>query len=510
LEGILLAGDKLRDWMADPDPAMRILAAEVLGEAGIRTLYRPLIQLLDDEVAGVQRAALQATGKVQNPKLWPVVVDFLDAPHGREAAMNALSSGGEGALPAIELAMNDGRLSPEVIARLARICGRIGGQRAIELLLDCLDYPDPRVRFRILLALNRCGFQTLDQALVKKGIEEEVAQATLLLASLSDLAEAGTENEVVLSALDLLNSSLEQALIQTRNNVFLWLSFNHDPALINQAQATLSRAGEGRLAREQRSYALEILDLHVEEELRRLAKPLVDELSPAQRLIALNSKFPQERFSFEDRVILLAREPAAMNTPWLRANALYVAGQLAVAQAKDVATLAQADPDPLLQETAAWALTRLAADASATQSGLITIEKVMALKEVDFFAQTADEALADLARSVEEVQLKAGKAAFVKDEPGDSLYVIASGHMVVHDGEHIFDHLTAKDVFGEMALLDPAPRSATVTVEEESHLLRLEQDRFIELLEDHAEVGRQILQLLTRRIRRFLVQSQAG
>ncbi len=80
LESILFAGDKLRDWMADPDPATRILAAEVLGEAGIRTLYRPLIQLLKDIDASVQRAALQATGKVQNPKLWPVVVDFLDAP----------------------------------------------------------------------------------------------------------------------------------------------------------------------------------------------------------------------------------------------------------------------------------------------------------------------------------------------------------------------------------------------------------------------------------------------
>jgi CRP-like cAMP-binding protein len=163
-----------------------------------------------------------------------------------------------------------------------------------------------------------------------------------------------------------------------------------------------------------------------------------------------------------------------------------------------------------VQETADWTLARLEADAYVAQQGLITVEKVMALKAVDFFAQTADEALVDLARTLEEVQLKASMTAFVKDEPGDSLYVIASGHMVVHDGDHIFDHLAAKDVFGEMALLDPAPRSATVTAEEDANLLRLEQERFIELLEDHAEVGQQILQLLTRRIRRYLVQSQAG
>jgi ATP/ADP translocase len=508
LEGILLAGNILRDWMSDPDPAARILAAEVLGEAGIPTLYRPLIQLLNDREAGVQRAALQATGRVRNPKLWPVVVDFLDAPRGREAAMNALSSGGQGALPAIETAMNDDSQSPELMARLAHICGRIGGQNVIALLLNCLDYPDLRVRYRVLRALNRCGFQTADQALVKQGVEEEVAQATLLLASMADLAEANAQNETTKSALDLLNSSLEQALLQRRDNIFLWLSFSHDPVLINQAQAALSNAGEGRLAREQRSYALEVLDLHVEEELRRLAKPLVDELSASQQLEALNSNFPQERFSAEDRVILLAREPATMSTPWLRANALYAAGQLATAQAKEVATLAQTDPDPLIQETAVWILARLETGPDTPQPQLITVEKVIALKAVDFFAQTADESLADLARSVEEVQLEAGEAAFVKDEPGDSLYIIISGQIIVHDGDHIFDHLAAEDVFGEMALLDPAPRSATVTAEEKSHLLRLEQERFIGLLEDHAEVGRQILQLLTRRIRRYLAQGQ--
>ncbi len=413
-------------------------------------------------------------------------------------------------MPAIAQAINGGTGSPEIIARLAHICGRIGGQRAINLLLDCLEYPDPRVRYRVLQALNRCGFQTIDQALVEKGIEEEVSQATRLLASLADLAEARSVNEAVKPALDLLNSSLEQAFIHRRNNVFLWLSFSHDPALINQAQAVLSSVGEGRLAREQRAYALEILDLHVEEGLRRLAKPLVDELSTTQRLEALNSKFPQDRLSLEDRVILLAGEPAAANTPWLRANALYAAGQLAATQASETVTLALEDPDPLVQETADWTLARLEADAYVAQQGLITVEKVMALKAVDFFAQTADEALVDLARTLEEVQLKASMTAFVKDEPGDSLYVIASGHMVVHDGDHIFDHLAAKDVFGEMALLDPAPRSATVTAEEDANLLRLEQERFIELLEDHAEVGQQILQLLTRRIRRYLVQSQAG
>jgi CRP-like cAMP-binding protein len=129
---------------------------------------------------------------------------------------------------------------------------------------------------------------------------------------------------------------------------------------------------------------------------------------------------------------------------------------------------------------------------------------VIALKSVGFFGGTSGEVLADLVGTLDEVAVEAGGVVFRKGEHGDSLYIINEGRVTVHDGEHIYDRLAANDVFGEMALLDPAPRSATVTAEETTHLLRLEQEPFFELLAEHAEIGKQILQLLSRRIRQQL------
>jgi CRP-like cAMP-binding protein len=63
------------------------------------------------------------------------------------------------------------------------------------------------------------------------------------------------------------------------------------------------------------------------------------------------------------------------------------------------------------------------------------------------------------------------------------------------------NYLGARDVFGEMALLDPEPRSATVTAVEDTALLRLDQASFQELLEERSEVARSIIKVLTRRLR---------
>jgi CRP/FNR family cyclic AMP-dependent transcriptional regulator len=130
-----------------------------------------------------------------------------------------------------------------------------------------------------------------------------------------------------------------------------------------------------------------------------------------------------------------------------------------------------------------------------------TIEKVIALKTTGVFAEMPDRILAEVAGLCEEVQIKEGEAVFQKGEMGKSLYVIAAGRVRVHDGNQTLEHLTEGQVFGEMALLDPEPRSASITATEDSQLLRLDQEPFYELLEDQSELARGMIKVLTRRLR---------
>ena len=132
---------------------------------------------------------------------------------------------------------------------------------------------------------------------------------------------------------------------------------------------------------------------------------------------------------------------------------------------------------------------------------LSTIEKVIILKTVDMFSQTPDDVLADVAGLLEEVDAEEGEEIFQQGDLGDSMYVIVDGKVSVHDGERLLNYLGERDVFGEMALLDPEPRMASVTAVQPTRLFRLEQTPFYELISQRPEVATGIIRVLTGHLR---------
>ena len=132
---------------------------------------------------------------------------------------------------------------------------------------------------------------------------------------------------------------------------------------------------------------------------------------------------------------------------------------------------------------------------------LSTVEKVLILKTVNVFSQTPDEVLADVADLLEPVDYAPDEPIIRKGDPGDSLYIIVDGRVSVRDGAVELTTLGARDVFGEMALLDTEPRSATVVALEPARLFRLAQGPFFELIDQRPEVVNGVLRVLVRRLR---------
>jgi CRP-like cAMP-binding protein len=89
-----------------------------------------------------------------------------------------------------------------------------------------------------------------------------------------------------------------------------------------------------------------------------------------------------------------------------------------------------------------------------------------------------------------------------KNLRGDCMYLIVSGRLKAHDGDHLLNYLEEGDVFGEMAVLDPEPRLASITAVEDAYLLRLDQEQpFYELMDDHLEVARGVIHVLSGHLR---------
>jgi len=130
-----------------------------------------------------------------------------------------------------------------------------------------------------------------------------------------------------------------------------------------------------------------------------------------------------------------------------------------------------------------------------------TVEKVLFLKSIDLFRALPSEELAQIAEIAEEQPLASGDRVFGEGEPGDALYLIVEGKVKVHKGDKELVRLGIRDVFGEMAVLDSEPRSASVTAVEDAVLLKIGRDDFRDILTERPESRLGVMKVLTRRPR---------
>lgn len=135
------------------------------------------------------------------------------------------------------------------------------------------------------------------------------------------------------------------------------------------------------------------------------------------------------------------------------------------------------------------------------QRPLLTIEKVLFLRSIPIFAQMRDADLAELAAIVEEVHARPGERIFAKGDISQSMYIVVSGQVRVHDGDRTIAMLGPRDLVGELSALDPEPRLASVTAFDETHFFRLDHDPLFELMSEHTSVARALIHVLCDRLR---------
>src|SRR5690242_9735908 len=128
------------------------------------------------------------------------------------------------------------------------------------------------------------------------------------------------------------------------------------------------------------------------------------------------------------------------------------------------------------------------------------------LWRVDLVAGLDRVALARLAGHMETQPVAAGGVVCRQDDPAETLYIVVRGRfgVFVRDDagdERRISSLGPGDYFGEIGLLIPGTRSATVRVETDGELLRLDREAFLRLLDEDPHAGRAVASALARRLR---------
>jgi CRP/FNR family transcriptional regulator, cyclic AMP receptor protein len=128
------------------------------------------------------------------------------------------------------------------------------------------------------------------------------------------------------------------------------------------------------------------------------------------------------------------------------------------------------------------------------------------LKDVPLFQFLDDRERVELASQLDTVGVRAGETLFKVNDPGDSLYVVRSGEVEIFfkndTGERIVLEVAGRgDFFGELALFDGGPRSASVVATQDTEVFRLSNTHLESFIHSHPGAAMAILAAMARRLR---------
>jgi hypothetical protein len=233
---------------------------------------------------------------------------------------------------------------------------------------------------------------------------------------------------------------------------------------------------------------------------------LTSSLSPtiAGRLIAAYRETILVESSMPTLTDMLAARLQSVD-PYVRAIALLALSERGAANERVLAMMIR-DEHEIVRETARN-LKRRSGQASGGHAGLMTVEKMIALRAAPVFSTLAPEGLAELSRACRDVEFLPGAELCAEGESSEEVFILLTGEVevLVKDdaGEKIIRKEHAGGFIGELAVLDPAPRSAKLRAGKMgTRVLRLNGDAFREALEAEPSIASQVIRTLAQRLRR--------
>lgn len=123
------------------------------------------------------------------------------------------------------------------------------------------------------------------------------------------------------------------------------------------------------------------------------------------------------------------------------------------------------------------------------------------LSAVPLFSACTPDEIAAIAATAQEHAFQPGQIIVTQGTPGQAFYLVVSGRVEIIRDDRSLGTFGPGDFFGEMSLLDQAPRSATIRALEPTSCLMLSSWDFKAVLEKHPSIAVKLLEVLSRRLR---------
>ncbi len=485
----------------------RQYAAELLLHTSSDENISFLLELLHDNEYAVRSTAIQTAMQKHNDEVIMALIECLGNPVYGNQAMGALVRIGGKALNVLEVTFYRYSNNTQVLIRIIQVMGRIGGQRAKDLLWSKIDYPDKVVVSQVLLSMGVCRFKAgISQITrIKYAIESDIADISWNLNAILEIGASGDAK--------IIKQALEREILNDIEHIYMLLTMLYDTRSIQLVKENIeSGTTEGT------TYAVELLDVFLSEALKQRVIPVLDDLSITERTNRLDPFYP--RMKLDERLVLkfIINRDFTQSNRWTKATVLHQIGILKIADFKLDLIAQLFNSDRLIKEVAAWALfqidekeyqenaSRLGTEAKRMlddvifhkehQTRQMGYDKVMFFKSIPVFEGIPGVALSNLADISVEHMLKPEESLIIDSKVNNNFYILYRGEVSFYEKGQMAGTYSKGQFIGEMVSSSGFLNTYALIAREETILLKINKDQFYELLADNVKLADRILEYI--------------
>jgi hypothetical protein len=505
--------EEISDMIKSHDVSERKLAAELIAATRTDESVALLIELLNDTNTGVINAAMKASAELKKVELLPFIFDNLYKGKFKDVAMEALVSYGEMAFQNLESIFYNSEQNVDIKIEIVNIYGKVGGERAQELLWNKVDYPDKKVVTQVFLALSHCGFKAREEheQRIKQVIEEDIANIVWNLKALEQLKEHGQ------SEFKEIIQSIREENDHNYGHIYMLLSMIYDQKSIQLVKENIETSTNEGI-----SYAIELLDVFLSEDLKQKIIPILDDTTDIDRIRRLQMFYPSMDISLDELLRQIVNKGFNQISRWTKASVIRYFGAKKIAGKYDMELIANLfNPDILLKEISAWSMSeidehfynehieRLEAEDRNHLKNLqlgrkydyvsqlrphMKAEIVNFLKGRTLLSGLPSYILTNIVDFLEDVYLEGKTVIGPSDWNNECFYIIFHGGLEVLNkkGETI-DRFTEGAFLGEQINIDLLEEEVSFNIEEDTVLLKIDKNKFFDLITNEYEVTLKLL-----------------
>lgn len=509
-----ISPDKLMKLSKSVKQTDRMLAAKFMRKLTNNKTIFILLELMRDPDPRVRTEAILTSRKVKRPETWNVLIEMLSSPVYSHQAASALKEAGAPALAHLEAAFHKSGQGDLVMVKLIQIMGHIGGPDGLQLLWKKIDYPDKRIVKQILYALRFINYQAKgrEALAVKDLLDSEMSKTLWNVAALEEIPD-----EPIYS---FLREALREEIRDNYDHLTLLLSLLYDPQSVQLVKENIEIATPDSI-----QYALELLDLFVDNDMKPKLIPLLDDSPTADKLETLQIYFPRESYNHIQTINYILNRDFNYNNRWTKACAIHCTAYIDSFRVSRGLISQMFNQDKLLQETTAWVVYNKDKQAYYTVSerlpyrdkrfldsaiennqlldGLddgffLFIEMVMHIKRLPAFQGITGKVLSDLSDKIIPITLNTREKLNINTAETPIL-IVASGEVKLKQDQEEIMTLKKDEVFGDLFQEGAVPKITQVEAIERTVLFKIELLDFYFVLASHHDLAQGLIYNVTEK-----------